>query len=200
MEGPPTPTSPTRRGWSPTHASLRRTPIEPPILSSSSGGATSGSVFLGAAYRQRVVVSAMPATALQPLTAPSLALAPPPSPSIQQLERLGASWNQRSQLKSLDRAAATDRSTPSAPSPQAGAAGWWTTLLAAGRARVDPFGAVAQQEAAREESAVVALQRVARGRITRTTIDRFMQDNYAGWEKLVDEPQVLLNRALEHAK
>lgn len=71
---------------------------------------------------------------------------------------------------------------------------WLGALLGGGgRARVEPMPA---DEAVKEmvDRAAVTLQRAARGWRTRATITRFMEDNYAGWEKLVDEPQVWARR------
>ena len=77
------------------------------------------------------------------------------------------------------------------PRPEPRGLEWWGSLLSGSgaRARVDATGVddEAQEVAQR---AATAIQKVARGRKTRATIMQFMEDNYAGWEKLVDEPQV----------
>jgi hypothetical protein len=66
----------------------------------------------------------------------------------------------------------------------------WLGALLGGRARIEPLprDASAVQIADR---AAVTLQRAVRGWRTRMTITRFIEENYAGWERLVDEPKVI---------
>jgi len=70
------------------------------------------------------------------------------------------------------------------PAPEETRESWWGSLLGV-RVKVEPVDDAAEVAS----RAATNIQRVARGQQTRHTITRFMEDNYSGWEKLVDEPQ-----------